>query len=339
MSVIDEYRSWRSWLPIPTQGYRPNVGRWLLLDGNRYAVTGALLLVNFVTLLVVGTVWTFQLSRLLTETQAVQTVLTAFLSGIILLVSIVVSINSIVLSYDITHLSAQEDRIEGTMEFRREVGRLADADEDPSDPDSFLRVMAEVLDEQARSLADATRGSDEAFVRDVEEFVDSVTRTANRLEQSLDRVVGGQFEVLWLGLELDYGPLMNKSRRLTMSDSGHLDDEAEARLDELMRSLELFATGREYFKTLYYNREISQLSHTLLVVSLPSIIATATSILAIDAQLLPDVWLFGLPPLLTFVAGMFTVALAPFLVLTAFMLRVAKVSRRTAAAGPFVLRS
>ena len=77
---------------------------------------------------------------------------------------------------------------------------------------------------------------------------------------------------------------------------------------------------------------------TLLVVSLPSILVTAIAILAINANLLPDIWLFGLPPLLTFVAAMFTVALAPFLTLTAYMLRVATVAQRTAGTGLFSLR-
>ena len=111
------------------------------------------------------------------------------------------------------------------------------------------------------------------------------------------------------------------------------------RLDELKRVLKLFAVGREYFKTLYYTREVADLSRTLLAVSLPAILVTVTTILAINANLLPDVWMLGLPPLLTFVAISFTVALTPFLVLTSYMLRLATVTRRTATAGPFNLRS
>lgn len=81
------------------------------------------------------------------------------------------------------------------------------------------------------------------------------------------------------------------------------------------------------------------LSRTLLLVSLPAILVTATTILAINANLLPQVWIFGLSPLLTFVAAAFTAALAPFIILTSYMLRVATVSLRTTATGPFVLRS
>ena len=339
MSGLDTIRRWRSWFPVPSLDEGVNLRRWLLLDGDRYAVTGALLSVTFASILLIGTLWTFEMQRLLTETQAVQTVLTAFLSGIILLVSIVVSINSIVLSYDITHVSAQQDRIEGTMDFRREVGRLADGEESPSDPNAFLRVMAEVVRERAQALEDVAEGGEGEFATDVREYAESITDTAEDLERSLDSVGGGEFGVLWLGLETDYGSLINRSRRLTTSYEDQFSEDAEERFEELLRALELFATGREYFKTLYYGREISDLSRTLLVVSLPAIIVTASTVLAIAAQLLPDVWVFGLPPLLTFVAVVFTVALAPFVVLTAYMLRVATVARRTASAGPFVLRS
>ena len=339
MSTLDTLRRWRSWFPFPSEERGFKLVRWILLDGDRYAVTGALLSLTFASILVIGELWTFETQRILTETQAVQTVLTAFLSGIILLVSIVVSINSIVLSYDITHVSAQQDRIEGTMDFRREVGRLADSEESPSDPNTFLRVMAEVIHERAQALEDVAEGGEEAFATDVREYAESIADTVEDLERSLNRVEGGEFGVLWIGLETDYGSLMNRSRRLTSTYRNQFSEDAEEQFDELMRAFELFATGREYFKTLYYSREISDLSRTLLVISLPAIIVTASTILAINAGLLPDVWVFGLPPLLTFVAVAFTVALAPFIVLTAYMLRVATVARRTSSAGPFVLRS
>jgi hypothetical protein len=155
----------------------------------------------------------------------------------------------------------------------------------------------------------------------------------------LQRTGGGEFAVLWLGLETDYGPLMNRSRKLTATHRDKLSERVEARFTDLLRSLELFAIGREYFKTLYYSREIAGLSRTLLVISLPTIITTASTILAINANLVPEVRMLGIPPLLTFIAIAFTIALAPYIVLTAYMLRVATVAHRTASAGPFVLRS
>ena len=110
------------------------------------------------------------------------------------------------------------------------------------------------------------------------------------------------------------------------------------RLEHLIEAFELFATGREYFKTLYYTDEVSRLSQTLLITALPAILINASTVLAINAGLLPDFWLFGIPPLQTFVAAAFTVSLAPYLVLTGYSLRLATVARLTSSAGIFSLR-
>ena len=339
MSVIDRFEGLRNWFPVPTRRTGFGLVRWFLLEGDRYAVTAALLLLNTASLIALSKVWTFEIARLLTETRAVQTVLNSFLGGIILLVSIVVSINSIFLSYDITHVSNQQDRIEGAMEFRREVGRFADDGKTPSDPNTFLQIMAEVIHEHARNLEEGTRGTDEEVARDIREYVESVVGTAEGLQQSLNGNTGGDFGVLWIGLETDYGAIMDRSRSLSSSYSDRIDESSREEFEELIQTLELFVTGREYFKTLYYSREFSRLSRSLLLVSFPSIILTASTILAINAGVYPDVWLFGLPPVMMFVAVSFTVALAPFLVLTSFILRTATVGLETASAGPFVLRN
>ncbi|WP_324661632.1 hypothetical protein [Haloarcula sediminis] len=339
MSLADDFDGLRSWFPVPTGDGGIGLGRWLLLEGNRYAVTGALLTVTFVSILAIGSVWTFEMQRLLVETQAVQTLLTTFLSGIILLVSIVVSINSIILSYDITHVSDQQDRIEGMMSFWRTLSHISDTDENPTDPNTFLQVMADVIRREAGELEESSRSGEETFAREVQEYLDQIVGTAEHIEDSLTNVHGGKFGVLWIGLEMDYGPLMSQSRQLKAAEENGLSDSGDDNVEELLQALELFATGREYFKTLYYNQEISALSRTLLVVSLPAIVVTASTILAINAQILPEVWMLGLPPLLTFVSITFAVALTPFIVLTSYMLRVATVAQRTAGAGPFVLRS
>lgn len=69
-----------------------------------------------------------------------------------------------------------------------------------------------------------------------------------------------------------------------------------------MEGLQLFAVGREYFKTIYYIWEVSRLSRVLLIASLPIIVVTASAILAISVDLFPNWWILGLPPLHSFVA-------------------------------------
>lgn len=333
----------RSWFPIPMGRRDLELGRWILLEGHRYAVTAALLTVTFASIVLVGSIWTFEMRILLTETAAVQTILNSFLGGIILLVSIVVSINSIVLSHDITSIGAQEERIEGIIQFRRDIGSVAETDAAPTDPNSFLKVMATIIKERAHSLENVGEDLEDdlgdSVNDDIATYVESVATTAEELEAVVHQVHGGDLYALWLGLETDYGPMMNEMRNFTSTYRNDLSDDEIEQFNELMQMFEMFATGREYFKTLYYSQEISELSRTLLIFSLPSIIVTIWAMLAINSGLLPEFSVFGLSPLLMFVALTFTVALVPFIILTSYMLRVATVTSRSSTAGPFVLRS
>lgn len=328
---------WRGWVPDPSGRRGVSLVQWLLLEGNRHAVTGALLTMTFVVILAFGTIWTFEMQRLLTETAAVETVLNTFLGGIILLVSIVVSINSIVLSYDIISIGAQEDRLRGTLEFRQEIGHLTDTEQGTMDPASFLTMLVGVINQQANELETVTEELDGKDAEEISEHVETILQTTEHIEKSVDQTGGGEFSALWLGLALNLGPLMERTHVLHQANADALSDRGEDRFERLIRAFELITTGRHFFKTLYYRREISMLSRTLLLVSLPAILITATTILAINANLLPQIWILGLSPDLTFVAAAFTIALAPFIILTAYMLRVATVTLRTTATGPFVL--
>ena len=329
--------SWRGWFPDPSGRRGVSLVQWVLLEGNRYAVSGALLTMTFVAILLIGTIWPFEMQQLLTETAAVQTVLNTFLGGIILLVSIVVSINSIVLSYDIISIGAQEDRLRDTLQFRSEIGHLTDTDHTTIDPASFLSMMVEVINQRAHELETVTEELDGSEAEELRNHIETILQTIEYVEKSVDQADGGEFNALWLGLDLNLGPLMQRSRGLHIAYADVLSERGDDRFERLIRAFELITTGRHFFKTLFYKREYSMLSRTLLIVSLPAILGTATTILAINANLLPQMWIFGLSPLLIFVAAAFTIALAPFIILTAYMLRVATVTLRATDTEPFAL--
>jgi hypothetical protein len=306
----------------------------VLLDGNRLAVVGALLTFVFVALMLAGTLWTFEMQQILTETSTVENVLETFLSGIILLVSIVVSINSIVLSRDISSIETQEARIRSRVDFRAALGELDGSVESPRDPTTFLDLMTHVITERTDALETAAAQDAGGADEDVRAYAEAVADAIEGIEDA-DRT-HADFGVLWTALDFDYGPLMDRSRALrNPGGDGGVSESLEGPLDRLVEAYQLFAIGKEYFKTLYYTREVSRLSRTLLVVSLPVILVTASAILAISAGVLPEVWVLGLPPLLSFVATMFTIALIPYVVLTSFILRLSTVAMRSASGGLF----
>ena len=204
-------------------------------------------------------------------------------------------------------------------------------------PTSFLSMMIGVINQRANDLATVTEELDESGAEEVNEHVDTILETIAYVEKSVDQTGGGEFSTLWLGLDLNIGPLMDRSRVLHLAYADELSDDSESKFENLIRAFELITTGRHFFKTLYYRREFSMLSRTLLFVSLPAILVTAVTILAINANILPQISVLGLSPLLIFVAATFTIALAPFIILTAYMLRVATVTLRATDTEPFVL--
>ncbi|WP_206425094.1 hypothetical protein [Halosimplex salinum] len=334
MSIAPEVGRWRDWFPVPSESGDIGLHRWVMLEANRMAVTGALLTVVFGSFILLGMVWTFEMQTLLTETSTVETILNTFLGGMILLVSIVVSINSIVLSYDMSSVTIQEDRVEGATEFRRNLAELTEAGENPSDPTSFLTVMSRTIHDRADGLDDDVDGVEAELADEIRDYASSIEDTASQLG-AVDNTNGAEFAVLWKGMEFQYGPQMERSRELRSTHG--LTDTAKDQFESLIEAFEMFAVGKEYFKTLYYTQEVSRLSQTLLIITLPAILVNASTILAINAGILPNFWILGLPPLQTLVAAAFTISLAPYLVLTAYMLRISAVARLTSSAGIFTL--
>lgn len=337
MNLLQKLRGFRGWFPVPDRSGRPRLWRWLLLDGNRIAVAGSLLTVVFTSLLIIATLWSFEMAVLLTETSTVENILNTFLSGIILLVSVVVSINSIFLSQDMASVNQQKSRVEGVDEFWQRINELSETGESPSTFESFLEVVTVIIQRNITQIAEVADELDEEVQGDLPEYTESVIRTFDQIEWDNEAEVA-DFVLLWSTLEINYGHLLDDAYAFRNEVPEDCPESYKSSLDSLIEAFQLFAVGREYFKTMYYTTEVSRFSQVLLVVSLPSVIVTSSAILAISAGLLPDYWLFGLPPLHSFVAATFTVALVPYIVLTSFVLRLSTVARLTNTEGLVSLR-
>lgn len=310
--------------------------QWILLEGNRLVVTGVILVFVYSMLLTIGAAWTDEIRVILTETSTIENILDSFMSGIILLVSIVVSINSIVLSQDIGSVQSEADQTRGTRQFRSDIGAMTETGESPANPRAFLQLMTTVITNRAKTLARDVDGTDGTFDADITTYTESILDAIDPLTTATDET-RGDFDALWKTLDVDYGEFLEQSRALRGAHREVVTESYEDQLDSLVEAFQLFAIGREHFKTLYYYKEVSVLSRTLLIVSLPTILIIAMAIFGFNAGQFPQLWLLGVPPLQIFAATVFTVALLPYVVLTSYMLRLSTVGIRTASAGPFSL--
>jgi len=338
---MENYRSLNSIVPGgkgEPGSLHERVSHWVLLEGRRESVTVGLLLGVLTGLIVLSMIRPVDMYALLQDTNTAQTLFNTLLSGTILLVSVVVSVTSIVLSEEITDIENQRERIDASIQYRGEIEEFIESDVSPARPADFLRTTLRIIDQQISTIADiAADGENEKFAEDAETFTEEVTTEAERAREILSDARFGSFKVLLAGLNYDYSWQLHVARRFNRKYGADLTDEQREAIDDLVETLKIFATGREYFKSLYYKREFARLSSRLLYVSLPTIVITSYVLLALDSNLFPEVTVFTLTPLAVFVTAAYTIALTPYVMLTAFVLRAMTVTLRTLASGPFVL--
>lgn len=321
------------------EGHDPRGGairRWFLMSGDRRLVTLVLLVSVFAALAVAGNLWPLQVRDLLENTNNVQMLFNTLLSGVILLVSIVVSITSVVLSQELGSLGTHQERVRQSMEFRESIEEVAVDDVSPSDADRFLGFVLETIYERAKDLDEYLGDHPDDDVRAyVEKLVDATISDLHAIDDRLSIRNLERPNVLLAGLEYDYATQLSAVRYLRAYHDDDFDEEQHERLEAFASALDTFEASREYFKSLFFKREMADLSSTLLYVSLPVIVFTSYVLLALDARAFPEVSLLGLPLVTLYVSLAYTVALAPYLVLTSYVLRSAFVARRSLEVGPF----
>lgn len=330
-SIIDPGRS-------PFREGVDAVVHWVLIDADRNLLTFLLAVGVFAVLVASGTIWPFEMRTLLTETRAVQTMFNTLLSGIILLVSIVVSITSVVLSQEVSSLGTQQRRIEDTLDFRESLEDSADTGVSPVHPTGFLSYILDSIQRTASDLRQRIAENPDAEFRDAATtYLDGVVERTDSIRDGLDDTGEEAKDALFIGLAYDYSRHLYAAHRFSQEYDDSLSDAEVDAFQKLVSEFKFFAIGREYFKTLYIKSELGMLSKMLLYVSLPAIVFTSYVLLAIDAGLFPTFFVPGIPRLLTFISFAFVVALSPFILLTAYVIRVVAVSERSLAVGPLVL--
>ncbi|MCU4924955.1 hypothetical protein OB905_03005 [Halobacteria archaeon AArc-dxtr1] len=313
------------------------VTRWILFDGSRERVAAALLGFVFVALLAMGAVWPIEFQELVGETTVVQTVFNTLLSGTILLVSIVVSIAAVGISQELTSLGTQEERVETIIAFQEQIEEGDVVDVSPARPGQFMAVVLHSMEERAENLQAVDSVASEACQAEIDRLQEDIQTNTDEVLTTMERVPKGSTDELLTGLNYDSSWQLYQSRRILSKYGEELSDEQQAVIEDLVDLLKKLMVSREYFKTLYYKLELSDLSTTLLTVSLPIILVISYVLLALDTGLFPNVTVLGYSPLTIFISFTYTVALAPYAVLTSYVLRAANVTRRTPEEGPFVL--
>jgi len=311
---------------------------WLLLDANRRVITAALVVVVFAVLVAVGTLGPVEIRESMSQSDPVETAFQGFLTAIITGVTLVVTLNQLVLSQELGGVGDQRERMSGSMSFRSDVEDTVEAGVAPPEPAEFLQALLDSTAASADDLADAAGDSDDQqFVERAEKLAEGVAGNANAVADRLDDSEFGAFDVLSAALDFNYSWKVYEARRLR-EDHDSLSPAAEDALDDLVDTLTFFGPAREHVKTLYFRWELVDLSRAMLYAAVPALLVSVTMILYVtDPAMISGVTL-GVDNLVWLTSAAVAVAVLPFALLLAYVLRIATVAKRTLAIGPFVLR-
>jgi hypothetical protein len=311
----------------------------LLLDADRRLVAGLPLVVLFFALVVLGVVDPVPLDAAVESGDPIETLFQALTTAIITGVTLVVSLNQLVLSQELGPLGDQRERMEGTEQFRREVASTLDVPAAPPEPSAFLRALVDGVDSRARRLGGLVDDcDDEEACEHVSSYADSLAANADAVSTALDGEQFGTFDVLSAALNFNYSWKIYEARRLRGEYDAVLDDETLDTLDALVETLGFFGPAREHVKTLYFQWELVNLSRGILLSAVPALVVSVGSILYLSDPGSVTGSFLGVDALILVVAAATAVSLLPFMVLFASVLRIATVAKRTLSIGSFILR-
>jgi hypothetical protein len=307
--------------------------RWLLLEGNRWAIVGGLVASVFVVALIGGLTDVVGIAK----AGFVTSLFGGIISGLFSFVPIVVAVNQLTISELFGTPDRLRERIESVRAFRGTIEeRLPDVAVSPTDPGAFLAVAARVLSREAESLREAGTESDDTELRErIDEYVDGVIGQIEQLKARSNEENLPLIDVLLPMMGDGYAENINAARRIQAESADALTARADTLLDDLREMYRGLSILRQYYKALYIQQELAKLSRLIVYSGLSAFLVSAFLIL---------IFADGAPPaghgsgMVVFVSGALAVAFAPFAVLFSFILRIATIAKRTASPGAFTPR-
>ncbi len=316
------------------QGYLKKGYLWFLVFGNREVLTLLLLLLIFAVTMAVGSVPGVANQMLYTENLP-GTALLYLLTGTITLVTVVLSINQLVLSHQLGSVEEQETAIRSLLSHRAAVSEHTDSALTPEQPTAFLSLLLSAIlglvQDTSALLGDASIPEDHR--EQLQAFLDTVKNDFREAEDGLSDTT---FQDVLLISVLEKVNATSHLRRIRdhQRTAEALPMNEENALDDLEKSLELFVISAEYFKIAYLQTQFIRFSRSLLLISIPALIITFFTSTLIAPGLTAGTTA-GADNLLWITAAALAIAVSPFALLISYMARLMTLSRTTVFSGPF----
>ncbi|ELY69535.1 hypothetical protein [Natrinema versiforme] len=302
--------------------------QWLLLDGDRFVIAAGVAAafgITYVAFSIAGV-------APIADTQPLFYAFSGLISGNFTLITVVVSINQLLLSQELQSPGELESEIEDTVDYREEVEAVSNRPA-PAEPSGFLRLVVESARRDAQRLGGAAVDGLSADAREeIDEIVTDLTGEFDRIDGLVAESDAGIFNTLSTMLETNFAheiQRLEEFRRARGDESAADTDEA---IDDLLNRLRELDIARQYFKSVYLQVELSRLSRSLFYAGIP---AVGTAIAALFVMTVPSGPPFGRTVRAVVFPIVVAVGVFPLAVLFSYILRTATVTERTAAITPF----
>jgi hypothetical protein len=301
---------------------------WFVYGGDRVSVTAGLLGAAFIVYFVLGALNIFFLPK-----NRLMWLLNGLVNGLLSLVTIVLTVNQLVLSQQFGSVGELYDRLEQLIEFRERVEGKTAATVAPAEPSEFFAGLLAALDDRAQALQAGTADcDDEELCDEIDEYTTDLIEQASRIHDEVEDSEG-TFGVLLSILDYNDSRQFYTARRLQVAYTDSHTDVTGTALDEIRELFKEIDTTRQYFKTVYIQRELSQLSRMTVYTGIIATLVAGLTILTYR-----DVTTATINPTLYYLlfSGALVATQSPLAVLFSYAVRAATVSRKTAAFGPFI---
>ncbi|GAB3664723.1 hypothetical protein [Halopiger thermotolerans] len=308
---------------------------WFLFGANRLTVTAVLTVACFV-LLTVFSALDIPIESMLADGDTVETLFQTLVGVLITGMTLVVSINQLVLSEEFGSLGRQRERMDKSMAFRKDSEREFQWT-GPPEPERFLSTLINTSVDRARAVQEAVDENDDQLLQErVDQLVDRIATSADEITDELADAPFGEFTIMRAALSYNYSWKIYLVRRLYWEHQESIDDETREAIDDLVDILQLFGPAEEFFKAHYLQWELVNLSRRILVTGIPALILSIYASLYLKPEVASGAVL-DIPTIVWLINGGVTIALIPFFIFTAYVLRTASIAKESGAIGPFVL--
>lgn len=213
---------------------RSRLRLYVLMTMNRTLLAGILAIVMFGVFVGLGAYAVPAFRTYMTQSVPTRYTFQAFITALITGVTLVVTINQLVLSQELGPLPDQRERMSGSMSFRGDVEDIFGT-ASPPEPAAFLRALVDNTTEKAETLRETVSGnSNDNLVTNTNQFVDNISDNAEVVSENLEDEDFGSYSVVKAALDYNYSWKIYQAHRLRDIFGEDMSDDEQRALIELI---------------------------------------------------------------------------------------------------------